>query len=182
MAGTPGVPDAIGGLIVELPWGDPDGIAEQLRGRERGIEEFGQPEQRGGGIPAATTEAGGHGDALFQMDADAVRNAGGREKGRRGAMHEVGGIHGERGIAAGERHARAGGLERQLVAQPDRVHDGFEFVKTVGAAAEDVEEEVDFAGGGTGQHNMKKAPTRKCRRPGGSGWISDRTRGSDCRE
>ena len=31
MAGTPGVPDAIGGLIVELPWGDPDGD----RGRAR---------------------------------------------------------------------------------------------------------------------------------------------------
>jgi glutamate-1-semialdehyde 2,1-aminomutase len=34
MAGTPGVPDAIGGLIVELPWGDPDGIEAALRGRE----------------------------------------------------------------------------------------------------------------------------------------------------
>jgi glutamate-1-semialdehyde 2,1-aminomutase len=34
MAGTPGVPDAIGGLIVELPWGDPAGIAAGLRGRE----------------------------------------------------------------------------------------------------------------------------------------------------
>lgn len=34
MAGTPGVPDAIGGLIVELPWGDPDGIVAGLRGRE----------------------------------------------------------------------------------------------------------------------------------------------------
>src|SRR5256885_13613738 len=34
MAGTPGVPDAIGGLIVELPWGDPDRIVAALRGRE----------------------------------------------------------------------------------------------------------------------------------------------------
>jgi glutamate-1-semialdehyde 2,1-aminomutase len=33
MASTPGVPDAIGGLIVELPWGDPDGIEAALRGR-----------------------------------------------------------------------------------------------------------------------------------------------------
>ena len=34
MAGTPGVPDAIGGLIVELPWGSPDAIEAALRGRE----------------------------------------------------------------------------------------------------------------------------------------------------
>ena len=34
MAGTPGVPDAIGGLIVELPWGSPDTIEAALRGRE----------------------------------------------------------------------------------------------------------------------------------------------------
>ena len=34
MAGTPGVPDAIGGLMVELPWGSPDGIEARLRGRE----------------------------------------------------------------------------------------------------------------------------------------------------
>ena len=33
MAGTPGVPDAMSGLVVELPWGDPDGIEAALRGR-----------------------------------------------------------------------------------------------------------------------------------------------------
>ena len=34
MAGTPGVPDAIGGLMIELPWGSPDRIEAGLRGRE----------------------------------------------------------------------------------------------------------------------------------------------------
>jgi glutamate-1-semialdehyde 2,1-aminomutase len=34
MAGTPGVSAAIGGLIVELPWGTPDVIEAALRGRE----------------------------------------------------------------------------------------------------------------------------------------------------
>jgi glutamate-1-semialdehyde 2,1-aminomutase len=34
MAGTPGVPEAIGGLIVELPWGSPEAIDAALRGRE----------------------------------------------------------------------------------------------------------------------------------------------------
>src|SRR5829696_605161 len=34
MTGTAGVPAALDGLIVELPWGDPDGIEAALRGRE----------------------------------------------------------------------------------------------------------------------------------------------------
>src|SRR4051812_20079742 len=33
MAGTPGVPEAMDGLMTVLPWGDPDGIQAALRGR-----------------------------------------------------------------------------------------------------------------------------------------------------
>ncbi len=51
MAGTPGVPDAIGDLIVELPWGDPDGILERLRGREGELAAFIlEPVQGAGGV------------------------------------------------------------------------------------------------------------------------------------
>ncbi|MEA2519701.1 MAG: glutamate-semialdehyde -aminomutase [Chloroflexota bacterium] len=53
MAGTPGVPAAIGGLIVELPWGNPDGIEAALRGREGDIAAFIlEPVQGAGGVRA----------------------------------------------------------------------------------------------------------------------------------
>jgi len=53
MAGTPGVPDAIGGLIVELPWGAPDGIAAGLRGREGDLAAIIiEPVQGAGGVRA----------------------------------------------------------------------------------------------------------------------------------
>ena len=53
MAGTPGVPNAIGGLIVELPWGDPDGIETALRGREDELAAIIiEPVQGAGGVRA----------------------------------------------------------------------------------------------------------------------------------
>ena len=54
MAGTPGVPDAIGGLILELPWGDPAGIEEQVRGREGELAAMiVEPVQGAGGVRAS---------------------------------------------------------------------------------------------------------------------------------
>jgi len=51
MAGTPGVPDAMSGLVVELPWGDADGIEDALRGR---LDELAaiiiEPVQGAGGV------------------------------------------------------------------------------------------------------------------------------------
>jgi glutamate-1-semialdehyde 2,1-aminomutase len=53
MAGTPGVPAVIGGLIVELPWGDPAGIELALRGREGELAAFIlEPVQGAGGVRA----------------------------------------------------------------------------------------------------------------------------------
>jgi glutamate-1-semialdehyde 2,1-aminomutase len=53
MAGTAGVPDAIGGLIVELPWADREGIEAALRGREHELAAILlEPVQGAGGVRA----------------------------------------------------------------------------------------------------------------------------------
>ena len=53
MVGTAGVPDALSGLIVDLPWGDPDGIEAALRGREGELAAIIiEPVQGAGGVRA----------------------------------------------------------------------------------------------------------------------------------
>jgi glutamate-1-semialdehyde 2,1-aminomutase len=53
MSGTPGVPDAIAGLRVELPWGDLDAVAAALRGREGEVAAILlEPVQGAGGVRA----------------------------------------------------------------------------------------------------------------------------------
>ena len=53
MVRTAGVPEAVGGLIVDLPWGDPDGIEAALRGREDDLAAIIiEPVQGAGGVRA----------------------------------------------------------------------------------------------------------------------------------
>ncbi len=53
MAGTPGVPAALEELVVEVPWGDPDGIEAALRGREGDLAAIIiEPVQGAGGVRA----------------------------------------------------------------------------------------------------------------------------------
>jgi glutamate-1-semialdehyde 2,1-aminomutase len=52
---TPGVPDAIGGLVIDLPWDDLDGIERALAGRERDVAAIIiEPVQGAGGVRPAT--------------------------------------------------------------------------------------------------------------------------------
>jgi glutamate-1-semialdehyde 2,1-aminomutase len=51
MTGTAGVPEVMAGLVVELPWGDPDGIEAALRGREADLAAIIlEPVQGAGGV------------------------------------------------------------------------------------------------------------------------------------
>jgi glutamate-1-semialdehyde 2,1-aminomutase len=54
LAGTPGVPDAISELVVELPWDDADRVERGLAGRERDVAAIIiEPVQGAGGVRAA---------------------------------------------------------------------------------------------------------------------------------
>ena len=55
MTGTPGVPAAMSGIVVELPWDDLEGIERVLRGRESELAAILiEPVQGGGGVRAAS--------------------------------------------------------------------------------------------------------------------------------
>ena len=57
MAGTPGIPDAVGDLVVTLPWNDLEGVEEALAGREGELAAIViEPVQGAGGVRAATPE------------------------------------------------------------------------------------------------------------------------------
>jgi glutamate-1-semialdehyde 2,1-aminomutase len=54
LAGTPGVPDGISNLVVELPWDDADGVEAALTGRERDVAAIIiEPVQGAGGVRSA---------------------------------------------------------------------------------------------------------------------------------
>jgi Glutamate-1-semialdehyde aminotransferase len=54
VAWTPGVPKATSDLVVELPWGDPDGVERALAGRERDLAAIIiEPVQGAGGVRVA---------------------------------------------------------------------------------------------------------------------------------
>jgi glutamate-1-semialdehyde 2,1-aminomutase len=57
MAGTPGVPNAVGDLVVSLPWEDLEGSARSLAGREGDLAAIViEPVQGAGGVRAASPE------------------------------------------------------------------------------------------------------------------------------
>jgi hypothetical protein len=76
-------------------------------------------------------------------------------------VHEIGAIDRQDRVAAGKLDAGSAAGKGQVIAKIDRLHDGFQFMKTIGTFAEDVEEEVNLAGGWESEaHSIKQnAPT-----------------------
>jgi len=110
--------------------------------------EFTQSEQDRRRVAASSAETGPDRHGLFEMDADPLRRQlEFVEEKPRGARGEIVLRVGERGIGAGELNAAAGDeVDVERVAEGDRRHERFEFVKAVGAASENVEIEIDFGG------------------------------------
>ena len=81
------------------------------------------------------------------MDANTVGDLRRFNEFRGGAMHKIARIHGQGRIVTREIDTAAGFVEGKRVAQIDGMKEGFQFVKTIGPLAEDVQQQVDLAGG-----------------------------------
>jgi hypothetical protein len=114
----------------------------------------------GGGIAAASAEAGPMGDALFEMNAPTVGHSGSGLEGAEGFDGEIGVVCGDARDIAGEMHA--GGRSRQREADSigdiDLNEPRLDLMKAVLTLAQDAEPKIDLGVGG------------KFESAGGHGW------------
>lgn len=96
------------------------------------------------GTPPA--ESGADWDAFLEMDPDAGSKPELIEEKLRGSRGEIILRIGERGIGASELNTRWNKLDFERIAEGNWRHERFEFMKTVGTAAHDMEIEIDFGG------------------------------------
>ena len=96
-------------------------------------------------LPLPPPRPAAMGIVFSEMNADAFADAGGFEEVFRGGEDEVPGVRRQKGVAALEAEPGAAALEGEGIVEVNRMQDGFQLVETVGALAQDVEEEVDLA-------------------------------------
>lgn len=79
-----------------------------------------------------------------------------------GAEDEIGGIHGDGGIGAGEGDVsrRAVEVEAELVREFQRGHAGGDLMVSIRALAVDAEGEIDLGGSGEGHGSPRRARRR----------------------
>ena len=131
----------------------------QFRSRQGVAEQFIEAGEGCRGVAAAAAEPGGQGNVFFEMDLRALPNPGCLEKRGCGPMNEVSRVGREAGQVAGQFDAAGVAVESEDVEHRDRMHDGFEFVVSVGAFAQDVEQKVDLAAGlSFKRHNRNANP------------------------
>ena len=125
-----------------------------------------QPEQRRGGVAAASAQTSAMRDALFEMNFHSWRQlCVGKELLRR-PYNEITVIAGNSRLAARERELSGLRLlDADLVRKCDGTHQRFDFVKSIGALFLDFQRKVDF-GGGRQFHdfNLCKSPRHQKRK------------------
>src|SRR5205823_5141820 len=75
----------------------------------------------------------------------ALLNSGFFEKYAGGAVHQVRGVDGQPGVAAGQFNAPAVMGKRQLIVNGDRMHHCFQFMETIIASPKHVQQQIHFA-------------------------------------
>ena len=116
-------------------------------GPERAAKKFVQTQKSRGRIAAPAAQTRRQGNSFLDVQADALADARGLEKQLGGAIGQVARVRRQSGLGAGDFKALAGPAEREPVLHPDGLHDGFQFMKPIGAPAKDVKQQVDLAGG-----------------------------------
>lgn len=119
---------------------------------QAGRAEFGlkyrvQGDQDGGSVAAATTEARAHGNAFGDFDLGAEFVVGHVRKKPGSAADEVVIAHRDIGLIADDAEVAAWQeIDRNIIGERERNHEGFEIVKSIGPTLQDAEMQVDFRG------------------------------------
>ena len=118
----------------------------QLNHGQRSAEQLVQPKQRHRRVATPSPQTRSQGNSLFQVDSDAFANAGSLEKLGGRAVNQVLRSRGQLRLVARKLNGIPPLRKAEMVAPTNGMHHCFQLVEAVRALAENVQEEVDFAG------------------------------------